>query len=187
MIALVAMFSLFSCKQDPSVTFAYTITSSEDLLNYLIPVVTYSDANGQIITDTINKQEWRKSNSEGISTTINGVTQTVKGLGEYYWQKRVHFDALSVSSDMSLKYIPQLTPDNNTEATVFTSSLTCLIGIESEDDGINTAYSDTNTSFSLTVKEDSIVSTVIQAISSLTLSKRYFVDGDGKVKVTLSE
>lgn len=141
-MALFMVFSFYSCRQDPSVTFAYSVTSSEDLLNYLIPLVTYTDANEQIILNAIYKQKCRKSSAEGVSATINGVTQTVKGLGNYSWLKRVHFDTLSVSSDMSQNYTPQLTP--------------------------------TNTSFSLTVKEDGIVSTVVQAISSLIFSTKLF-------------
>lgn len=118
------LFLLSSCSKDPYVDFNYELTCSEDLLEYVTPVVTYTGNNANSVTFRIDESEW-KEKSENLSTInvsviIDGEKMT-KDTKRLYWQKKVKYgddDFTIVEDKMLVKYelkkgvTPDMLPKN---------------------------------------------------------------------------
>lgn len=101
-VALIPVFC--SCEDDDeSVDIYYTLCCSEDLLDFVVPVVSYTDENGAEQSITLSDEYWRQE-QDGDDGDSSTEAQNYK-----YWRKHLHFDCFGVSSKAVVRYMPKST------------------------------------------------------------------------------
>lgn len=80
----------------------YQLTCSEDLLQYVTPRVTYTDADGSVKTVDASDSEWKENKDVKFDVTIDGVSTDAKLMT---WTKRVRYTSFPVDKEMTVKYV----------------------------------------------------------------------------------
>ncbi|MCD8237149.1 MAG: hypothetical protein LUD00_11020 [Prevotellaceae bacterium] len=99
--------ALCSCEDDDeSVDIYYNLCCSKDLLDFVVPVVSYTDENGTEQSMTLSDEYWKQEQDvdDGDSNTES---QKYK-----YWSKHIHFDCFDVSSKAVVRYMPKSTAED---------------------------------------------------------------------------
>lgn len=114
MLLLSAILTLSSCNDSYEVKFENAVFCSDDLLNFVTPVVTYKENNGREVTIRFSDNGWNKTPPEGfnISTTSNSLKLNIDGL---WWNNVVRYDDFNVSEyfTVSFERTPNVQIDDN--------------------------------------------------------------------------
>lgn len=105
---------LTGCK-DPYVDIEYELTCTEDLLEYVTPVVTYKGNEGNLVTLKISESDWKEKSdislvnvniSSEYTVIVNGVEKKITNDAKrLYWQKKVSYgDFTIVEDELSVRY-----------------------------------------------------------------------------------
>lgn len=78
----------------------YIVVCGSDLLQYVAPEVTYTEADGTNTTILLTANDWKEDTKE--KNEENGETEVV----DYRWEKEIHFSNYDVSGKISVKYRP---------------------------------------------------------------------------------
>lgn len=122
-LLVVLIPALCSCEDDDeSVDLHYTLCCSEDLLDFVVPVVSYTDENGTEQSITLSDEYW-KQEQDGDVDDGDSSTESQK---YKYWSKHIHFDCFGVSSKAVVRYMPKSTTgDFGKSIYVFVHHLNC--------------------------------------------------------------
>lgn len=101
-LSLIFMFFTTSCSKEESTIFTFTLACSDDLLEFVTPIVTFIDNQEIMHTIELSKDEFETS-VEGYgkaTVALNGDSVSI-----LYWQERIAINSVNISRDMSVKYV----------------------------------------------------------------------------------
>ena len=112
-LSLILIFFTTSCSEDEATIFTFTLACSDDLLEFVIPIVTFCDNQDIEQIVELSKDEFKTSVSGYDKKTVifNGDSSSI-----LYWQKRILINSINISRDMSVKYVrKEQHPDYSTK------------------------------------------------------------------------
>lgn len=173
-VALIPVFC--SCEDDDeSVDIYYTLCCSEDLLDFVVPVVSYTDENGAEQSITLSDEYWRQE-QDGDDGDSSTEAQNYK-----YWSKHLHFDCFGVSSKAVVRYMPKSTAgDFGKSINVFVHHLNC--GYQVTSNSVQTQKIALDTSKDILIgKDENGVQEYIDNLVNTPDEVRFSVDKKGNV------
>lgn len=170
------LLSCDSCKDEEEVDFTFAYICSKDLLKQVVPVISYTDENGSPQTVKLTEEIMEDSSTTNIEN--DGARISIKGAGNYCWQRTLHFDSFGVSREMTVTYKRRTDAEDMADNSYkFDHALICNIFVESEKVHVN----DIETTLSLGVTLGGTAAQ--QYIQKLLTQKDYrkvAVDNGGK-------
>ncbi len=96
------LLAVYSCDDDPYVEFDYTLQCTDELLQYVTPIVTYKDNNGVTVTFDIEESKWDiPSKTSNFTVVINGDTIKYNKV----WKKTTNYnDFTEVEDELTVRY-----------------------------------------------------------------------------------
>jgi len=171
---------LSGCGDDNETTdIHWAILCSTDLLDFVTPVVSYTDEAGNKIDKELNDSDWDRSGKIHLGNATNFVELT--GI-ENAWQEEVKVNTFGYTQAISVRYIlkKEIKFDPNKDY-VFTHDIVCKVFATSDSNVSHSSYSNITVGKKLNAEEAEVY--VEKLISA---SDRRVITIDSKGKITIN-
>ena len=105
-ICSVFVATLFSCSKDDdgskSVVTHWALICSADLLDYVDPIVTYTDETGRKVETSLSDYNWNKSGKVRLGDATNYSELTNIG---NTWQTSIEANSFGISQELEVRYV----------------------------------------------------------------------------------
>lgn len=185
---LMLAFGTSSCSDNETAEFAYVLECSEDLLKFVTPEVTVTNADGKEETTVISDNDWVKSNVE-LEMSDGGVNIR-KSVAGYAWVKHIYASNWDVKSSMIIKYIKKenIPALKFQDSFIFSHNLSCSVTAQKKKKKFGSIQNDLDVGGDLItigiskIVPASEVNDYIDNLISNPDKKSYYVNGDGEIK-----
>ncbi|MBQ9640157.1 MAG: hypothetical protein IJV06_01125 [Bacteroidaceae bacterium] len=183
---LLLSISMVSCSTDKKAEFAYTLECSEDLLKFVTPEVTVTNADGVEEKIVINDNDWSKGN---VEVNMSGVTirRTILNCS---WTKSILADDWGVMSSMVVKYVKKENQPvlQEQDSFIFAHGISCIVSASKKEKKAFSSKNDLGvggdilgTTITYQYVSASMVNAYIDNLVANPEKKVFYVNDDGEI------